>query len=314
MSTIILSPHRKPGQVSFISRTSVGKDLPFKASSTATATEAVAPTMGLLPMLGSPSFPHERGRRRNRRTGRRVHTTHVVGHAVGSRACGHVVRMQVRPVPPPEATESTSCPAPHSLLVGAGHGVLEPVGLVELPVMETSTPSWCMMATPSPGHRRHRSSERQPARPRGYLYSLGDLQLAGVVVELGLHIGKAVDPGDDLSGVLAQAVQDDPQGLATSLVGAAGDADGTLGSGGDSWPARKAKARSRPAAAWRPGCRDPDRPSDPRPPEPSMQSLQARADGLGGLSGGLHALLQSDGGAHGVSPAGVLRLGWAECP
>ena len=34
--------------------------------------------------------------------------------------------------------------------------------------------------------------------------ALNDLQLAGVVVELGLHIGEAVDTGDDLSSVLAQ--------------------------------------------------------------------------------------------------------------
>ena len=44
-----------------------------------------------------------------------------------------------------------------------------------------------------------------------------DLQLAGEVVELSLDIGEAVDPGDDLGGVLAQAVQDDPEGLLASL-------------------------------------------------------------------------------------------------
>ena len=38
---------------------------------------------------------------------------------------------------------------------------------------------------------------------------LDNLQLAREVVELGLHIGEAVDAGDDLGGVLAQAVEDD---------------------------------------------------------------------------------------------------------
>ena len=48
-----------------------------------------------------------------------------------------------------------------------------------------------------------------------------DLQLAGIIVELGLHIGEAVDAADDLGGVLAQAVEDDPQGLLAGLVGVA---------------------------------------------------------------------------------------------
>ncbi len=53
--------------------------------------------------------------------------------------------------------------------------------------------------------------------------------LSGDVV-LGLNVSKAVDPRDDVSGVLAQAVQDDAQGGLAYLVGGAGDADGTLSS------------------------------------------------------------------------------------
>ncbi len=56
-----------------------------------------------------------------------------------------------------------------------------------------------------------------------------DLKLAGVVVELGLDVGEAVDAGDDLGGVLAKAVQDDAQRLLAGLVGVVGDADGALG-------------------------------------------------------------------------------------
>ena len=54
--------------------------------------------------------------------------------------------------------------------------------------------------------------------------------LRGDVV-LGLHIGEAVDTGDDVSGVLAQAVQDDAQRSLADLVCGAGDADSTLSSG-----------------------------------------------------------------------------------
>mgnify|MGYP002508878597 CR=1 FL=1 len=40
-----------------------------------------------------------------------------------------------------------------------------------------------------------------------------NMALAGTVVKLGLHIGEAVDAGDNLGGVLAQAVEDDAQGF-----------------------------------------------------------------------------------------------------
>ena len=45
---------------------------------------------------------------------------------------------------------------------------------------------------------------------------------------LGLHIGEAVDTGNDVSSILAQAVQDDAQGGLADLVCGAGDTDRTL--------------------------------------------------------------------------------------
>ena len=60
---------------------------------------------------------------------------------------------------------------------------------------------------------------------------LDDFQLAGVEIKVGLYIGEAVDSGDDISGVLAQAVQDNPQGLFSGTVGGAGDADGAFRGG-----------------------------------------------------------------------------------
>ena len=140
------------------------------------------------------------------------------------------------------------------------------------------------------------------------MYLLDDLQLAGVVVKLGLHIGEAVDAGDDLGGVLAQAVQDDPQGLLAGLVGGAGDADGAFGGGEGLVTGQEGEAlglvpqqhgaqiavAQTDLAVLGDGAVD-------------AEGLQADADGLGGLGGGLDALLQRDGRAHGVSPAGVLK-------
>ena len=57
---------------------------------------------------------------------------------------------------------------------------------------------------------------------------LDDGQSLGGDVILGLHISEAVDAGDDVSSILAKAVQDDAQGGLADLVCGAGDADGTL--------------------------------------------------------------------------------------
>ena len=57
---------------------------------------------------------------------------------------------KVLPVPPPEATEKYFLPCSiHSFLYVAATGCWKRVGLVELPVIDTSTPSRCMIATPS---------------------------------------------------------------------------------------------------------------------------------------------------------------------
>ncbi len=61
---------------------------------------------------------------------------------------------------------------------------------------------------------------------------LGDhMQFAGGVVEPGLDIGEAVDPRNDLGGILAQAVEDDPERRLPHPVGRAGDADRPFGGG-----------------------------------------------------------------------------------
>ena len=142
----------------------------------------------------------------------------------------------------------------------------------------------------------------------GILVLLDDFQLAGVVVELGLHIGEAVDAADDLGGVLAQSVEDDPQRLLARLVGVLHDADGALGGGEGLVAGQESEALALLAeehsaqiavpqthlAVFGHGAVD-------------AEGLQTHADHLGSLSSGLHVLLQGDSRAHGVGPAGVFK-------
>ena len=135
-----------------------------------------------------------------------------------------------------------------------------------------------------------------------------DLQFAGVVVELGLNVGEAVDAGDDLGSVLAQAVEDHPQGLLAGLVGVADDADGALSGGkglvagqeGEALGlvpqqhgAQVAVAQAHLTVLGH-GAGD-------------AESLEALADSLGSVGSGGHILLQRDGSAHAVRPGSVLK-------
>ena len=138
---------------------------------------------------------------------------------------------------------------------------------------------------------------------------LDDLQLAREVVELGLHIGEAVDAGDDLGGVLAEAVQDDAKRLLAGLVGVVGDADGALSGReglvtGQEGEALGIVAEEHAAldcvtetdlavlgnGAWR-----------------HAEGLEALTDHGRGLRSGLGALLDGDGATEGIGPLGVLE-------
>ena len=142
-----------------------------------------------------------------------------------------------------------------------------------------------------------------------------DLQLAGVVVELGLDIGEAVDTGDDLGGVLAEAVQDDAQGVLTSLVGVLDDADSTFSGGEGLVAGEEAEAlrllgqehRAQVAVAEADLAVVGDGAVD-------AEGLQAFADGGSGFRSGLDALLHGDGSADGVSPASVFKADGLDAP
>ena len=141
-----------------------------------------------------------------------VHTAHGVGHAVGSWTSGHVVGMQGTAGAAAGSDGEVLAAILHALLlVGAGNGMLEAGGVGgvtgdgnvnTLVTHDSNTLADVVTAVAVDGGAL--------AIRVGDL--VHDLQLAGVVVELGLNVSEAVDTGDDLSSVLAQAVQDNTQG------------------------------------------------------------------------------------------------------
>ena len=160
--------------------------------------------------------------------GVRMHTAHGVGHAVGGRAGSHVVRVQ--------GTARTAAGGHGEillalldalLLIGAGHGMLEAGG-----VGGVAGDGHVHALMVHDGHALAdivgAVAADVGALALGVADLADDLELAGVVVELGLDIGEAVDTGDDLGSVLAEAVQDDAQRLFTGLIRVLDDADGAL--------------------------------------------------------------------------------------
>ena len=144
--------------------------------------------------------------------------------------------------------------------------------------------------------------------PVGELHLPDHLQVAGGEVIVGLHVGEAVDAGDDVSGILAQAVEDDAQRLLAGLVGVAGDADGPLGGGEGFVAGQEAEAlglipeehRPQVAVAQAHLALLGDGTGD-------AEGLEPLADDLGGVGGLGAALLQRQGDTQGVGPDGVLK-------
>ena len=167
-----------------------------------------------------------------------MHAAHGVGHTVGCGAGGHVVGMQGAFV----GMQGASGTAAGSyrevllahkgafLLVGSCNGVLEAgrVGGVSgngdvhaLEVHDSHALAYVVGAVAA-------YSAAYSVRVLGLA---DDVHLAGGVVELGLHVGEAVDAGDDLGGVLSEAVENHAEGLLAHLVGHFGDLDRSLGRG-----------------------------------------------------------------------------------
>ena len=125
---------------------------------------------------------------------------------------------------------------------------------------------------------------------------------------LGLHIGEAVDAGDDLGGVLAEAVQDNAQRLLAGLVGVHRDADGTLS--GREGLVTSEEREALGVVAEKHGAEVAVTEADLAVLSDGAghaEGLEALADDSGGLRSVLGTLLDGESAAEGVGPLGVLE-------
>ena len=65
----------------------------------------------------------------------------------------------------------------------------------------------------------------------GISYFTNYLQLARIIVELCLNVGKSVDTRNDLSGIFTQTVQNTTQRFLAHFIGLSGNFDSALGCG-----------------------------------------------------------------------------------
>ena len=240
--------------------------------------------------------------------GARVHTTHGVGHAVGSRASSHVVGVQGTAGAAAGSDGEVLLASQHALLeVGARNGVLEARG-----VGGVTGDRDVDVLVPHDGNALAdvvgAVAVNLSARAIGVGDLLDNLELAREVIKLGLHIGEAVDTGDDLGSVLAQAVQDNAKRLLARLVGVHSDADSAF-SGSEGLVASEEREAL--------GVVTEEHSAQVAVAQANLavlsngaghaEGLEALADDSGGLRGVLGALLDGESAAEGVGPLGVLK-------
>ena len=137
---------------------------------------------------------------------------------------------RVRPVPPPEATEKYFLPFSYALLlVGTCNRVLES-GRVGGVTSDGNVNAFLPHDCYALGNVVCAVAVNLSAQTGGVCLAEYFLNLAGVVIHLGLNICKAVDSGDDLCSVLAKTVQDNAERLLTNLVCLLCDTDSALSS------------------------------------------------------------------------------------
>ena len=159
-----------------------------------------------------------------------VHAAHGVGHTVGGGAGGHVVGMEGTAGATTGGYAEVGLTGEDALLlVRAGYGVLEAGG-----VGGVTGDGYIHVLLPQYGYAFADVVGTVAVDLGAGTVAVGlaayDAELAGEVVELGLHIGEAVDAADDHGSVLAQAAEDAAEGLAAYLVSHLGDLDGAFGS------------------------------------------------------------------------------------
>ena len=237
-----------------------------------------------------------------------MHTAHGVGHAVGSGACRHVVRVQGTARAAAGSDGEILLALLDALfLVRAGDRVLEAGGVGGV-AGDGDVNAFLVHDGNALTDIVSAVAADVCALALGVADLADDLQFAGVVVKLGLNVGEAVDAGDNLRRILAKAVQNDAQRGLSCLVGVADDTDRALG-GCEGLVAReeaealrllRKEHRAQIAVAKADLAVIGDGAVD-------AERLQAFADGGSSLSSGLDALLHCDGRAYRVSPARIFK-------
>ena len=137
-----------------------------------------------------------------------VHTSHCIGHTVGSGTGRHIVGM-----------EGTSCTAAGSyrevllallnalLLVGACNRMLE-TGRIGGVSCDGNVNALVMHYSNALANVVRAVAANLCALAVRISDFLNNFKLACIIVKLGLNIGKAVDTGNNLSGVLSETVKD----------------------------------------------------------------------------------------------------------
>ncbi len=237
-----------------------------------------------------------------------VHTAHGVGHTVAGGAGSHIIGV--------EGTAGTAARGDREvadavlvapLLIGAGDGMLEAGG-----VGGVTGDGDADILQLHDGHalgdiiRAIATDIGTGALGEGLF--LDDRDGLGIGIKGGLDIGEAIDTCNDVSGILAQTVQDDTEGLGAHLVGVQCDLDRTFGSGeglvageetetfgllGEEHFTEVTVAKTNLTVL---GHRAGD-----------AERLQTDTDSGGGFSGLLAALLDGDGCTNGVGPLGVFK-------
>ena len=166
--------------------------------------------------------------RNGRRTGKLgvgVHTAHGVGHAVRGGAGRHVVGVQGTAGAAAGGNREVVEVVFHApFLIGARNGMLEPGGVGG--VAGDGNADFLQLHDGNAFGNVIRAIAFYictGAVGEGFLAD--NFDFLGVGVKLGFHIGEAVDAGNDISRVFAQAVQDNPQGFFPDFVGVQGDFD-----------------------------------------------------------------------------------------
>ena len=115
------------------------------------------------------------------------------------------------------------------LFIGSGHRMLEPGG-----VSGVSGDGYIHFFQMVDGHAFPDVIGTEAAyfcpASRGECSFLHHGQGAFCVIKLGFYIGKAIDPGNDIGGILSQSVENNQQRFPADLVGRVGNADGAFSS------------------------------------------------------------------------------------